>query len=225
MHWGWELTPEDMASLYADPFQAFYRPELSRFENLITEAQVSYFIVNLEKNTGQNITENVRTVVVDAPSSDAAKDMAESLFEGDADWDDATATLVEAASDPYAGSTWRIRVSGAPVPSPDIVDVEYVAQASDSLSAVLDGLIALLNGPGSPIRSASRVGNTLTVAGAGESLGDRTVTIDITPAGSRTPVPNRVGLPVDTITHQGSSGSALGIAFLDTGLPRVLVAR
>jgi len=47
MHWGWELTPEDMASLYSDPFQAFYRPELARFENLLTEAQVSYFLVNL----------------------------------------------------------------------------------------------------------------------------------------------------------------------------------
>jgi hypothetical protein len=222
MHWGWELTPEDMAGLYLDPYQAFYRPELSRYEDSLTEEQVSYFIVNLAKNTGQNIRENVRTVLVDAPSAQIARDMAESLYEGDADWDDSAATLLEAATDPYAGSRWRIRVSGAPVPSPDIVDVSYTAQAGDDLGAVLDGLVAVLNGPGTPINTASRSGGTLTVAEGSQSYGDRTVTIEITPSGSSLPLPNRVGLPVDTITHQGSAGSGLGISFLDTGLPRIL---
>lgn len=223
MHWGWELTEEDFASLAADPYQAFHGVESSRYADfLLGEPPVPHYIVSLPKNTGQTVVSGDRTFIVEAASAAIAKNFVEALKDGDTgSWDDASATLVEATTEKYAGSTWRIKISGKPVPAPDLADVYYVAQTGDGIDEIGAGLVAALKGPGAQIPTAAYSGGTLTVAGAAENLGDRRLSVEITPPGAVKPIPIVTGMPVSDITDNGAIGAALSFKITDTGLPQL----
>lgn len=223
MHWAWELSAEDMLSLHNDPFQAYHRVDPTRYADVVLgEVPVPHYIITLPKKQGQTVVSGDRTLIVEAATAELARDYAEARKVGDtASWADADVTLVEDATDKYVGSTWRIKISGKPVPSPDAVDVSYTAQASDGIDEVGNGLKAALQGPGGNLSTANWAGGVLTVAGAAESLGDRSVTVEITPPGAAAPIPNRTGGPIGTITDEGAVGAALTVEITDAGLPQL----
>jgi hypothetical protein len=221
-HFGWELTQEDVQALMADPYQMFRHDRFAPYARTLIGGPVPHYMITLPKKQGQTIVSGDRTLVVEAATAELARDYAEARKVGDtASWADATVTLVEDATEKYAGSTWRIKISGKPVPSPDAVDVSYTAQAGDSLDNVGAGLVTALKGPGGNLSTAAWAGGVLTIAGAAENLGDRSVAIEITPPGASSPIPNRSGGPIGTITDEGSVGAALTAEITDAGLPQL----
>ena len=221
--WAWELQEADAVALMQDPYQMFYRPESSRYADIILEEDpMPHYMITLPTKQGQTIISGDRTLIVEAATSEIARDFAEARKAGDtASWDDATVTLVEDSTDEYAGSIWRIKISGKPVPSPDRVDVSYTAQSGDGIDEIGNGLAAALRAPGGLIPTAAYSGGTLTIAGAAENLGDRSVTVEITPSDATLPIPNRTGGPVGDITHEGVQGAALLVELSDAGLPQL----
>jgi hypothetical protein len=222
MHWGWELTAADMASLAVSPYQAFHGPEVVRYADVfLGGSPVSYYLVDLPRNLGAQRVEGVKTMIVDAASEEIAKNIAASRFEGDSDWGSANATLLEPAVNAYDGATFRVKITGKPVPSPDLVDVSYTAATTDALADVAEGIVAALNAT-KQLTAANWSSPNITIPGATEGLGDRRVVVEITPKGAASPITWTDGLPVKSITHGGSSGDDLTIEMADTGMPRIL---
>jgi hypothetical protein len=222
-HFGWELTHEDVRALMADPYQMFRHDRYSAYATTVAgDGVVPFYLVNLPKiNAGETRVGGAENMVVEAASTDGAKAGAGATFRGDVDWSQASATLLEAGQK-YEGSKWRIRVSGANPGDPDIIDVEYTAVTDDAIADVGTALANLIKAQGVVINNAAYSSLVLTVAGAADNLGDRTVAIDITPAGAAEPMTLVTDEPVGTITHQGAAGAALTIALTDTGIPRVV---
>lgn len=183
---------------------------------------MSFYTVRLPRAAGATRVNGTDVMIVEAGSEAIAKDYAASRFDGDADWkSDSEATLLAATAEKYAGATFRVVISGKPVPSPDLVDVRYVAQAGDALDDVGAGIVAALKT--SPhTQGAAWSGGTLTAAGTSDGLGDRSLSVQIIPAGSISALDNTEGLPVTGITHEGSSGDALSATLVDATVPRII---
>jgi hypothetical protein len=160
-------------------------------------------------------------MIIDAASEDIAKNLAASRFDGDSDWTQAEATLLEPATAAYAGAKFRVRITGKPVPSPDLIDVSYTADSDDNLGDVAEGIVAALNATGQ-LTSANWSTPNIVIPGATEALGDRRLVVEITPAGASAPIAFTDGLPVKSLTDGGAVGADLKIEMADTGMPRIL---
>lgn len=221
MMWRRPLSADEARSLYEEPF-AMYNQPLSRRYGPAGGLGVSFYSVRLPRAAGATRVDGTDVMIVEAGSEAIAKDFAASRFDGDADWkSDSEATLMAATVEKYAGATFRIVVSGKPVPSPDLVDVRYVSQAGDALDDVGAGIVAALKT--SPYtQGAAWSGGTLTVSNSADALGDRTLLVQIIPEGSISALDNTEGLPVTGITHEGSSGDDLSATLVDATVPRII---
>jgi hypothetical protein len=221
-HWTWELTAADVVSLYEDPYQMFHRPDVTRYADVFLGGPtVSYYFVELPRNLGAQRIGGVTSMTIDAASEEIAKNLAAARFEGDSDWTQAEATLLEPlVTGAYSGTKFRVKITGKPVPSPDLIDVSYTADSDDNLGDVASGIVAAINAT-KEITSANWNTPNIVIPGA-EGLGDRRIIVEITPPGAAAPITWTDGLPVKSITDGGASGADLKIEMADTGIPRIL---
>jgi hypothetical protein len=190
----------------------------------------SAYLVTLPASPGFTLEYGKNAVVVYADSAADAKIMAEYASTLDAaDWADATATAIAAPSDL---EDWQFRVqvmaaAGAAGTAP-ITDVTYTAIALDDLDAVGDALVVALNAAG-PMAAAAYTTPTLTIAAAGDALGDQKVRVGAFPPGADTSMNGAMGkYGIDSflgaLTDGGASGAALTLVLtVATAVPNVPV--
>lgn len=119
---------------------------------------------------------------------------------------DSTAVELVASPDMLA-YTLKVTVTGAAAQTVDPIEAEYVAVASDTIDLVGAGIATALNAAADIANAAyNSTTNVLTVAGAGDGLGDGTVTAQMLLNGI--PIESFIG----TITDEGSAGAALTVA-------------
>lgn len=176
---------------------------------------MALYLIELPDGSGVTRKDVYKAMVVEADSEAEAKEYAAAVFDGDSAWATATALATGAATD-YEDWTYRVRVSDGPG-DPDLVDVTVTGGSADDVDDIGDALVIALNA--TVIDNASYSTPTLTVAGAGDAIGDKTVAVEVIPPWGETPIASMVG----TITDQGSSGDALTVVLeIPTAIPAVL---
>jgi hypothetical protein len=171
------------------------------------------FLLELPENVG--VVNGVKKMVVEADTPTAARDAASAEFDNDTSWASATTTEID-ASEVYEGATFTVAVEG-------VYSVTYTAVQGDTLDTIGAALAVLLNG--SPvIHNSAYVSatNILTVAGAADGLGNKTIAASVKLPGARRALTASNG-PIGTATDKGSAGAALTLQFRDSGVPKVLL--
>jgi hypothetical protein len=163
---------------------------------------------------GKTNLDEVDLLVVEAPTSTVAKDLANSRVENDSSWADATVEEVVSAGD-YAGTRFTIRVGGLDI-------LTYTATASQTMANIGTAIAAALAASGKGFSQAAWSGSTLTVAGAGNLKGDQSLEVQVRFPGTTKDSENPAGGIVGTIVDEGAQGSALTVQLLDTGMPRII---
>jgi hypothetical protein len=156
-------------------------------------------------------------IVAAASAAEAKLVMKASLgLPSDAAWAAATVTEITEGTD-LAG--WRAKITVRVAGGGAIVETVTVTGVTvadfDSIGALL---VTALNGTAS-IAAASYSTPTLTVAAAGDNLGDHTVEAEFLPP--TTWDDPTISFPsfYGTITHEGAAGSALTVVLNDIKLP------
>lgn len=151
-----------------------------------------------------------RAAVVFAENAAYARSLSSAIYRGGADamWDEATVTEIAEAAD-LEGWAMRVSVEGAAAQTQPI-DFSVVAAADDVLDD-LGGDMATALDDAEDIANAAYDSDTniLTVAGAGDGLGDGKVKVSLTPPGAAR---GSVGAYIGTITDGGDAGDALTVA-------------
>jgi hypothetical protein len=167
--------------------------------------------VAADPNSAVPFFNGVNAQVVQANSSAEAVALAQASQDGDIDpvW---AAATVDNLPDVPDLTNWVVRVQ---VNTSTATDVSVSGVAGDSLTDLLTNVASALVAANHGTDHAAFATDTLTVASAGDALGDKIVTITVTPPTglfltSYTWVQTDV---VGTITDGGSSGSALTVAF------------
>ena len=182
---------------------------------------MALYLVELPDTTfGQTRIDGKKAMVVEADSTDIAKELASAQYGGDGPWSQATATAIAAGvAASYVGFVYRIRVSAATPGDRDVVDLSYTATAQ-TVDQVGASLVTALNALALIAGAAYDNGtNVLTVAAIGDALGDRTLSVEITPAGASEPMASLVG----AIVHNGIAAAVLTVVLVaQTAIPAVL---
>jgi hypothetical protein len=180
--------------------------------------------INAEKS-GHQLPNGANAAVVYAPDPTVAKAILAAQFDGDgAAWEvDGDATEAGPASS-WQGWKFDLTIHGGlGVGGQEPLTVSFTADGVDNtLDLIGAQLVTQLNAH-PDIAGASYDGptNVLTVADAGDGLGDQTVSVMMTPPFAVSSFPGPVG-----ITHQGAAGDPLFVAFppdaTDTDVPQIL---
>lgn len=172
------------------------------------------YLVTLPDRAGYTLLEGVDRMVVYAASADQAKEVAKAYFDGvgAAVWGDATVTEVAVAAN-LIGYTFHVQVIQ---PDGDVlydVSVPCTAAASDTVDEVAALLVTALEALGAALLTPSYDAGTqvLTVAAAGDMIGDHRVVAEVyrTDSEDQTPIPGFVA----SITDEGMAGAALSVTF------------
>lgn len=172
---------------------------------------------------GRTLVNGADAFVVFAQDDIDAKAVAESRVDGDANaaWQSATVTEIVAGADL---ENWRFRV--AVLDSSPVVDETVVGAAAATIDTLCADMVIALNAT-SVIAGAAYVAasNTLTVAETTDTLGDKTLLVEMLPPAS---FAGSVAIPgfVGAITDQGAAGAALTVAMAADAhiVPNILTA-
>lgn len=169
------------------------------------------YIVTIPKTIpGKTLIEGADTFIVHAGSEADAKAIAQSIFAGDSNALIANAVVTEiVAGTDLEG--WTLRVSI--LDSTPVVDLSVVGGAADDLDALGTAMAVQLNLE-SIIAGAAYATPNLTIAAAGDSLGDRTVAVTLTPPESLFDNPQPIPGYIGAITDDGAVGDALSVVLL-----------
>lgn len=180
------------------------------------------YLVTLGEVPGLTLIGGDNTVIVFASDADDAKAMAKISASGDANnaWNNATVTEIAAEAD-LEDFRLRILIPDATTP----IDVTVTGGTSATVDTIATAIVTQLNNDSQIANAAYVAGtNTLTVAGAADSLGDKTLVVEFLPPLTKSvvkdasiPIPGFVG----TITDQGSAGSALTVVLVDAANPAI----
>jgi hypothetical protein len=183
---------------------------------------MALYLVSLPYSSGVGRRDHTKAVVVEADSSAIAKALVAARWDGDGDWSvEATATeIATGVAADMTGFVYRIRVSGEDPGDPDAVDLTYTAGAvtvDQAGTAIAAALNLLDNVAGAAYDTGT---NILIIAeGSGtDDLGDRTVSVTVTP-------PNCVGplaSLVSTVVDEGVSTDDLTVVLVaPTAIPSI----
>lgn len=174
------------------------------------------FLVAASQEAATRRIDGVDTMVVFAADASTAKKMAQARYTGDSDavWNQATVTEIVAAAN-WIG--WEFHVQLLNPMREVVADVTLVATGTgqDTMDEIGAALVTLLNAT-DDIANASYNSSTnvLTIAGAGDALGDHTAIVTIKPPAAQNRGDVNISDLVGAIVHQGSSSSAVTV-----GLP------
>lgn len=191
----------------------------------------SAFLLQVNTSTPySSIREGHNAVVVFAEDENGAREAAASYFEGDSDiiWlDDSLSTATAIITDPNLWGNFAINVIVANLAAEEsireIVNVTVLGADLANTDTFFTAVATALNAT-TPIANASwdSENAVLTVAGAADNLGHRTIVAKIYRKAdpSKTSIPHLLG----DITDEGVSGAALTIAIPAVSLPKVYAA-
>jgi len=163
------------------------------------------FYVAAEPIQGTKVN-GTRAVVVDAVDAAMARLLASSLYGEDSGWTDSTPVdLTAAFAATFVNFKYRFRVSGH-AGQPDILDYTYTAGAETTDQAAAS-IVAALAAIGGPFVGAKYATPLLTPSVAAQGIGDHRLSVEITPAGSATPLASLVG----AIVHNGIAAADLSV--------------
>lgn len=174
------------------------------------------YLVSLKRPTGLTLEGGADKMVVFAADAADARAVCAGHFHGaDAAWAEATATEIAEPADLDDGGTWGLTIQ---ILDSDPV-VDETVEGTDLASMYADMVIAL-NATGIIAGAAYDAGtDVLTVAAAGDNLGDKQVVAKVTYNGVE--VPGLLG----AVTDEGAAAAALTVATIDAPtLPRVYAA-
>ena len=170
------------------------------------------YIVQIPKDVpGKTLIKGADAFVVHAADVADAKRVAQSMFAGDANdqiFDSAVVTEIEAGTDLEGFKLQVVIYDSTPV-----INVEYTAQAAETLDDMADAIVPLLNAE-SIIAGAAYTTPNLTIAAIGDGLGDRTVGVFVTPPATLFDDPQPIAAYVGTITDEGIVAAALAVALV-----------
>jgi len=185
---------------------------------------MAFYIVQPDPGTGASLptTEGgVEAYVVNADSVTSARQIvkASGQFPSDASVDAATVTLLADPAD-LAGFRLRVYVYN-PTTLATVTDVTVTGVTvadKDTLAALA---VIALNAAG-PMAAAAYADPTLTIAAAGDTLGDMACVVQLLPPATvndpTVPIPAGVG----AITDEGAAGAALTVVLNDIVTPAIL---
>jgi hypothetical protein len=178
-----------------------------------------FWLAELADSFGSRRIDATKAMLVETDSSSTVRPIASAREDGDNDWTSATITEITSgvASD-YEGWTYRVKIGGDN--GQDVVSVDYVGVAADTINDIGTGLATALNArPEIANASFSFVPNELTAADVADGLGDRTLVLEVFPPGAENPLPEMVG----TIVDNGIAAAALTVVLEEpTAIPAVL---
>lgn len=171
------------------------------------------YSVTLLSKGGQTLPSGANGMLVFAASSAAAIAMAKARHTGDSNaaWADATATEIAVGADMTG---FRLRVVIPPAGEAAEIEEVITGGAGNDLDDMATNMATALNLNDAIANAAYNDSlNILTVAGAGDSLGDRILMVEFLAPESMegadaAPIPGFVG----TITDEGASSVALSVA-------------
>jgi len=171
------------------------------------------YLVQLSKETpAKNLLNGKDAFVVFAANAADARAIAASYVQGDVNAQlaaSALTTVTEIVADADMEG-WRLRVVVHDAPTP--IDVTVTGGVADTVDDLGDAMVIALNAD-SQIAGAAYATPNLTIAAAGDALGDKKVSVEMLPPvtyADPQPIPTFIG----TITDEGAAGAALSVALV-----------
>jgi hypothetical protein len=176
-----------------------------------------YLLTVASTSSGHTLQHGANAMVVHAASETQAKQIAASKFNSDGSvWASATVTEM-ATTDDWEGWTFEINIHTSPVKT-----FTYVSTSTnDTIDEIGAALVTLLNADADIAGAAyNTTSQTLTIAETTDNLGDKGVSVNVTPPSGVSPIASVVG----TITSGGASSAALSVVLSADALvpPKVL---
>lgn len=173
----------------------------------------NFYVVTFDPAVGSVSRDGVKSAIVVAESAADARAALKAQYGNDSDagWANATVTAMAAGAD-LAGWTLHldlIKPTAKADGSADVlVSVDVVGVAADTFDTIGAAAVTALNA--TVIGHAAYASNVLTVAGTLDGKGDHRLVAAFYPPGER-----KVAVPgfLGAVTHQGSSGAAVSVAF------------
>jgi hypothetical protein len=172
---------------------------------------MAFFLIQLP--AGNAAPREADAMIVSAASSDDAKAIAKSRFDGDANalWGAATVTqLADVAANAPGLANWRLRIRI--LDSDPVVSIEVIGTGTnDTVDEIAALAVTALNATSIIANAAyNATTQTLTIAGVDDALGDKTVEVEFLPPATQAgaqPIPGMVG----TITDGGAEADPLTV--------------
>jgi hypothetical protein len=180
---------------------------------------MSIYHIALPANAKIQLKEGHDQLIVVADSVDDAKQVAKAYMgiPSDAAWASATVTAITEGTDL---ENWRARVTVKNTGGTVVERVTVTAASGDDFDDIGGDLATALNATAS-IAGAAYATPNLTVAGAGDSLGDHTIETAFLPPATWDDPEIILGSLFGTKTHEGAAGSALAVVMNSVKLPAV----
>lgn len=167
------------------------------------------YLITLDAETGQTLKEGANACIVVAENSADALAIAKSKYDGDSDsaWANATVTSLDAAAD-LEGFRLRVKV----LDSTPQIDVTVTGAASGTVDSIAALAVTALNALDAIANAAyNSTTQVLTIAGAADGLGDKTVEVEFLPPITGNPGATSIPGFVGAIVDNGASGDALSV--------------
>lgn len=175
---------------------------------------MAHYLVKLRDSGGQVVVNNARGALVDAESAALARGACAAAFPGTSGWADSHVFLLDTLSaEDLTGYRFELRVS----PGIFVTFTSTMGLTLDDVGVILAGDLLDHGLLGASYEGATGV---LTIAGAQDAAGDRTVDIRVFPPESDVPDPQFV----TDVIHQGAQATLEATLVMPALGDRVLAA-